>query len=121
VALFAFDIDGCADAYPREFQAIMQALRSAGNTVQVVTGTHDSPVTQTDLDEKAQYLESLGLAECYDKLVVISHPTGDVSQMKADYLQSVGANCLFDNDLSNAASVTAAGILVLVPWGSRQK
>ena len=120
MALFAFDVDGCVDAFPREFQSIMQALRSAGHTVQIVTGTHDVPVTQMDLDEKAQYLDSLGLGECYDRLVVISHPSGDVSQMKADYLESVGAAALFDNDVKNAQAVTGRGVLALVPWGSKQ-
>ena len=119
--LVAVDIDGCADAYPREFQSIMSALRAAGHTVYVVTGSQGPTVTQADLDEKATYLSSLGLGESYDVLTVIGNPDGDIADKKVQYLQSVGAHALFDNSVPNLKAATKAGILALCPWGSKEK
>ena len=118
--LIACDVDGTADAYPREMQSILQAFRAAGHTVYIVTGvTADAPGEQ-DAAEKAQYLASLGLGQCYDRLVVIAAPDGVVADRKARYLASIGADLVLDNNVHNARAAAGQGILALVPWNSKE-
>lgn len=119
----AFDLDGCVDSYPREMQSLMSALQAAGHHVEVVTGIQDKQPTQQALDEKAQYLASIGCGQCYDKLVVVNYPAGgkDVANNKVDYLVGAGCHVLVDNTIPNAKAATAAGLLALVPWGAKQK
>ena len=120
--LVAFDLDGTLDAYPRPLQSMMCALQASGHQVYVLTGmTSDEQPTPDDIAAKVTLLESLGVTDCYDKIIVVSSPDGDVSDAKARYLESVGADILIDNDKSNAKAVTAQGILALVPWGTREK
>lgn len=120
--LVAVDIDGTIDAYPRELQSMMCALQAAGHQVYVLTGmTSDEAPTLDDVQTKTTYLAAAGVTDCYDKIIVVSSPDGNVSDAKARYLVSVGADMLIDNDKSNAKAVTAQGILTLVPWGSREK
>ena len=114
------DLDGTLDAYPFELQSTMQALRAAGHQVYVVTGvTADAP-TQDVLDAKANYLASLGLSECYDRLVIIASSDGNVAAQKAAYAASVGADMAIDNNIDNARAYAAAGVtLVLLTWQTR--
>ena len=114
--LAAFDLDGCIDAFPREMQTIMSSLKSNGHRVVVVTGTADDSASQEVFDEKTAYLLKLGCGECYDQLIVVAHPTKNISDMKADVLESIGADVLFDNRKKNAKE---APCLALVPWQSR--
>jgi|SRR5215472_12098444 len=115
--LCAFDLDGCIDAFPREFQSIMSALKAAGHRIVVVTGTADVAATEQVFHEKAEYLASLGCGECYDQLIVVAHPSEDVADMKADVLEDIEASVLFDNRKKNAKK---APCLTLVPWQSRK-
>lgn len=118
----AFDLDGVIDAYPREMQSLMSALKAAGHHVEVVTGVHDDAPSKNALDEKAQYLASIGCGECYDKLVVVAYGDSDsIAEKKVDYLAPAGCHILVDNTVENAKAATAAGILALVPWGTKQK
>ena len=117
--VFAFDLDGTLDSYPRQLQAIMAALRRAGHTVNVVTGSPNSTVGQAEWQAKADQLTELGLADCYDELVVVAGPENSIPQRKVLYLRSVGASVLVDNAEATARFASAAGLLVLVPWATR--
>ncbi|SRR5258708_28671070 len=117
--LVAADLDGTLDAFPREFQSLLSALRAAGHTVYVVTGVTADVATPEHVAAKQQLLASLGLGQCYERLVVVAAPDGVVADRKAAYLTSVGADVLIDNNTHNAGAVAGQGILVLVPWNGR--
>lgn len=112
--LVAVDIDGTIDAAPTIFLSLMQALRAAGHRVVVVTGSAAPAVTEQDLQDKANYLQQLGLAEAYDELVVVADPTDET---KTQWLEDNGAALLVDNKKANAK---AAPCLTLVPWQTRE-
>jgi hypothetical protein len=118
--LVAVDLDGTIDAFPRELQSMMSALRAAGHEVEVVSGANTDTVTQSDVDAKAELLASLGCGECYDRLVVLPGPESAVAERKTAYLRSVNASMLIDNRKENVKSATDAGILALLPWGSKE-
>jgi hypothetical protein len=118
--IVAVDLDGTLDIYPQELRAIMSAVRAAGDTVIVISGSHKGFVDQGEVDGKAQMLASLGLDRCYDELVVIPGPETDVADRKAAYLQSIQASVLIDNRKKNCRAATKAGMLALCPWGSRE-
>src|ERR1017187_7068499 len=114
--LVAFDIDGTIDAEPSVMQSLMTALQSAGHRVVVLSGTSDEKVEPSEVEDKTEYLQSLGCANCYDALVIVTHPVDD---NKAEWLKTNCADLLVDNDKGNAKA--AAGICpVLVPWANRK-
>ena len=117
--VFGVDLDGTLDSYPRQLQTIMAALREAGHTVNVVTGSPNPAVDQAEWQAKADQLTELGLADCYDELVVVAGPENSIPQRKVLYLRSVGASVLVDNAEATARFASAAGLLVLVPWATR--
>src|ERR1035441_8005232 len=121
--MVVFDLDGTIAAAPRQFQPLMSALQACGHSVTVLTGTDHIPPTQQDWQEKCNYLTSLGCGQCWDELVVLSHPVrGDIAPLKAKWLVDHGADLFIDNDQNNADVAIAAGIpLVLVPWASKEK
>jgi acid phosphatase class B len=115
--LAAFDVDGVIDAFPTQFLSIMQALRSAGHEVWVLTGTTGDTATDEDLANKKSYLESLGCGDCWDKLVVVPQPH---PENKASWIQENGIDILFDNSKHNAkAAKDLCPVLVL--WQTREK
>jgi hypothetical protein len=113
--LVGVDIDGTVDADPPVFLALMQALRSAGHRVVILTGCSATRCTPDDIEQKKEYLSSLGLAEAYDQLVVFGDPP---SGPKAEWLKANGADLLIDNDRGNAQAASSQ-CLVLLPWASR--
>ena len=116
MAMWAFDIDGTIDAYPEQMRTLMTALKAAGHVVVVLTGSEDSPISATDVQEKADYLAALGVNQgaAYDRLVVVAKPH-DLN--KTQWLKANNAAALFDNAKDNAK---AAPCLVLVPWQTRE-
>ena len=120
----AVDIDGTIDSAPRPWQSIMSAMKSAGHTVVVLTGTQEEGgPTPADFEEKANYLTSLGCGSgVYDQLEVLDGSDKEkLPELKADWCAKNGVDVLFDNDKDNAKAASAAGVeLVLVPWASRQ-
>jgi hypothetical protein len=86
----------------------------------VLSGSDHETVTSVDVDGKAQLLASLGVGECYDTLVVLPGPESEIADRKTAYLQSVQASMLIDNRKDNCKAATAAGILALCPWGSKE-
>lgn len=108
----AFDLDGTADSDPVVFGNLMQALRKRGDKVIVLTGCDSTPVTQADVDEKADCLRRLGLGNCYDKLKVVSNPP---AKAKAKWCAKHNVALLIDNSLMNA-QLAPTGTTVLVPW-----
>ena len=117
------DLDGTIAAAPQQFQSLMSALQACGHSVTVLTGTDNVPPTQQDWQEKCNYLTSLGCGQCWDELVVLSHPPdGDIAPLKAKWLVDHGAEIFIDDNQNNANAAIAAGTpLVLVPWASRSK
>ena len=117
-----FDLDNTIDANPAELQSMMSALRAAAHTVVVVTGTAEPTVTQAVWQQKADYLTSIGCGQCWDELVVASHPGGDFSDQKAQWLSENGFHLYCDSTMVNAKAANKIGIpLVLVPQGSKIK
>ena len=114
--LCAFDIDGTVDAFPAQFLAIMQALRCAGHSVVVLTGSSDD-VTPEVVAHKAQYLNELGLGDAYDRLVVLPRPH---VENKVAWCQAHNVEVLFDNRKETARALAETGTtLALVPWQTR--
>lgn len=111
--LAAFDIDGTIDADPAVFLSLMQALRAAGHSVAVLTGCSEEEVTEADVAKKQEYLQSLGVGQAYDQLVVFADPP---TEAKAKWLKDNHADVLFDNSKDNAK---ASPVLTLVPWATR--
>lgn len=93
-----FDIDGCLDEDPAFFASLMSALKAAGHRVTVMTGASTKHPTQDDLDEKAQYLNTLGMGKLYDDLVVFADPP---HKAKAKFCKTQHIDALFDNDVQN--------------------
>jgi hypothetical protein len=114
----AVDIDGTLDAYPNELRGIMGSVMAAGHQIYILTGTQDDVATQDDWQKKVDYVKALGCESVWDKLIVVSGD--DIAKAKAKWCKDNGVDVLIDNDKDNAKAVTAEGILVLVPWGSRK-
>lgn len=109
------DLDGTLDSWPYELGELMRSLRSAGFTVDVLTGVSGEKATQEDLDQKAAFLRSLGCDNCFDNLVLVPDPH---PENKASYMREVGCDMLIDNNKNNAKA--AADICIaLVPWQTR--
>ena len=98
MAHFGVDIDGCLDENPALMGSILNALRSAGHRVTVMTGCSAKVPTQGDFDEKAQYLKSLGLANAWDDMAIFGDPP---HKAKAKYCKTHHVDCLIDNDVQN--------------------
>lgn len=114
-----FDVDGTLDACPREFQSMMSALKAAAHQVHILTGVDNDPPTQQDWDEKCAYLAAMGMAECWDKLILVPRDRL-IAQRKAAYLASVRADVFVDNSEENVAAAAQAGVpLCLLPWQTR--
>ena len=114
--LVGIDIDGTVDAYPDEFRALMQAIRSSGNDVVILTGCSKEKVTPEDITAKKEYLANLGCAECYDSLVVFAHPP---EKEKAKWIEENDVDILIDNDRKNC-QLASKSCLCLLPWQTRK-
>ncbi len=110
----ALDIDGTVDADPSVFASLMSALQAAGHQVVILTGCSEPVPTQKDLDEKAQYLNSIGQGTCWDLLVVFGDPP---HKSKARWIRDHHVDVLFDNSAENA-ELASKYCLALVPWNS---
>ena len=110
----AFDIDGTTDLDPSVFASLMSALKAAGHNVVILTGCSEKKPTQQDLDEKAQYLKSIGQGSCWDELVVFGDPP---HKAKAKWVKKNHVDLLIDNSAENA-DLAAKHCVVLVPWNS---
>jgi len=121
MAHIAVDIDGTAAAAPQQIQELCSSLQAAGHRVSIVTGTANPTASQQDFDEKANYLNSIGMGQSYDDLTVIAHgDDGGIANAKAQWCKDNSVDCLIDNSKANAKAAVAIGIpLVLVPWASR--
>ena len=119
MAYYCWDIDGTADADPPLMREMMTALRAAGHRVDILTGISADEVTDTDLAMKRNYLNELGISQgvAYATLYAVAKPH-DLN--KAAFCQDNGVDCLIDNDKVNAKACAAMGVLVLVPWATRQ-
>lgn len=111
----AFDIDGTLDADPTDFESLMAALKAAGHQIVVITGASSKKVTQQDYEDKANYLNELGLGNCYDELVVFGDPP---HKAKAKYCKKHNVALLFDNSVKNA-KLASKYCVVLVPWANK--
>ncbi len=108
------DIDGTADLDPSVMGSLMMALRAAGHRVTILTGASAKKPTQQDLEEKAQYLRSLGQQACWDDMVVFGDPP---HKAKAKWIKKNHVDLLIDNSAMNAKKA-ARYCTVLVPWNS---
>lgn len=114
--LVGVDIDGTIDADPPVMLSLLQALRAAGHQVVILTGSSEpEQVVPGDVQQKEEYLQSLGFGAAYDQLVVFAKPAAD---LKAKWLKDNKADMLIDNSKKNVKA--AAGVcLCLVPWQTR--
>lgn len=111
----AFDLDGTADSDPHVFQSLMSALRAAGHVVVILTGCSMDQPGQGELDKKQQYLSELGLAHCWDELVVFPNPP---HKAKAEWIKNNDVAILVDNSIKNA-KFASKYCTVLLPWNTR--
>lgn len=121
MAYVVFDIDGTVAAQPAQFQELASAMIAAGHRVGILTGSASDPVTQADWDNKANYLNSIGMGESYQDLTVISNQVkGGLANAKAQFCAQNGVDIYCDNSQANAQAAVDAGVdLVLVPWASK--
>ena len=115
--LVAFDVDGTIDANPPVYLALMQALRTAGNRVVILSGSSGPTATLEDMEQKKTYLTSLGLDQAYDQLVVLGDPT---DELKAQWLADNGADLFIDNAVKNIKAAKDI-CLCLCPWQTKIK
>lgn len=119
MAHIAVDVDGTLSAAPDQMQDICSALKACGHRISVLTGVSSNPVTQQDFDEKANFLNQLGLGESYDDMTVISNK-GNLAKAKAQFCVDNDIDVLIDNSRANCQQAVAMGVpLVLCPWASR--
>ena len=111
---FAADIDGTLDLDPSSMASLLNALRSAGHRVSVLTGASTPHPTQRDADEKENYLRSLGMAHAWDTLVVFPDPP---HKAKARWIRKHSVDLYIDNDTTNA-EYASRYCTVLLPWNS---
>lgn len=110
-----FDIDGTVDADPPVFLSLMEALRAAGHQVVVLSGCSEKHVHPKDVEEKKQYLRSLGMGNAYDKLVVFGDPP---HKAKAKWIRKHKLDLYIDNSVANA-QLADKYCTVLLPWASK--
>lgn len=111
----AFDLDGVLDADPTDMQSLMSALQAAGHRVVILTGCSAKTPTPADTADKAEYLSALGMAHCYDQLVVFGDPP---HKAKARWCKKHNVQILVDNSVKNAR-LASKYCTVLVPWANR--
>ena len=117
----AVDIDGTLNAAPAQFVGLLSAIKAAGYRVSILTGAADNPITQSTFNDKSNFLNEMGLGQCWDDMTVLSS-MGDLAQTKAKWCSDNSVDVLIDNSIPNAKAAVANGIpLVLVPWASRVK
>lgn len=115
----AYDIDGCADSFPRVAQSTMSALKAAGHHVTVLTGVEAPQATAADQTAKAHYLSSLGIGpDDYNDLVVVPKPH---PKNKAQIIKSKGINMLFDNNKKNCKAAAKQGCVAFLLTNSQEK
>lgn len=108
------DLDGTLDADPSVMASLMNALKAAGHRVVVMTGSSQKHPDQQDLQEKANYLRSLGLQDAYDELVVFGDPP---HKAKAKWIKKNHVDLYIDNSAENA-ELASKYCLALVPWNT---
>lgn len=111
----AFDINGTLDSDPPVFLSLMEALRAAGHQVVILTGCSEKHVHPKDVQEKKEYLRSLGMGSAYDKIVVFGDPP---HKAKARYCKKHGVDILVDNSVANS-QLADKYCTVLLPWASK--
>ena len=117
VLTFMIDADGTITADVPGFCDLMCALRADGNRVVIVSGSNPDSPTGPTWQSKVAYLQSVGITQCWDELVVVS---GDIPAQKALWCQQNNVDVAIDNSKPNANALVAAGLpLVLVPWATR--
>ncbi len=94
--------------------SLMSALKAAGHTVVILTGCSAKKPTQQDVDEKTQYLQSLGLGSAWDEIVVFGDPP---HKAKAKWIKKNKVDLLVENSAENAA-LAEKYCTVLVVWNS---
>ena len=109
------DIDGTADADPKNMASLMSSVKAAGHRISILTGgsTTKTP-TKEEVQAKADYLKSLGMGSCWDKLVVFPDPP---AKGKAKWCKKNDVDILIDNSAANA-QLASEYCTVLVPWAS---
>ena len=118
--LVLVDLDGTIDAYPFELQSTMSALRTNGHQVYVITGVTGDAATPDVVEAKREYLRTLGLGSCYDRLVIVAAPNGNVASRKAAFARATGADMAIDNNIDNVRAYAEVGVtLVLLTWQTR--
>ncbi len=119
MAHIAVDIDGTVSAAPNQMQDICSALKACGHRISILTGVSSDPVTQQDFDEKANFLNELGMGQSYDDMTVISNK-GNLAKAKAKWCAGQGVDVMVDNNRANCDQAVSMGVpLVLCPWASR--
>lgn len=116
MAHVVIDLDGTISSAPIECHTLCSSLIAAGHRVTVLTGAGDAMADQQLWDKKAGYLSSLGMAESYTDMTVV---TGNVPEQKLAYCQNNQVDIAIDNSKENARAMTQCVPLVLVPWASR--
>lgn len=96
----AIDCDQTITAAPELFGVVMTALRDAGVRVTVLTA-NDDPGAPANL------LESHGLQDCYDALVVVTNDDDERAAAKARYCDEAGVDLLIDDNPENCAAANA--------------
>jgi hypothetical protein len=110
-----FDLDGTIDADPLTMGSLMAALHAAGHLVAVLTGASSGGTpTSQEVEDKAEYLNELGVGSSWDILVVFPDPP---QKPKAKWCKKNDVSLLIDNNVKNA-QVSSKYCTVLVPWAS---
>lgn len=110
----AFDLDGTLDLDAPSMASLLNAVRAAGHRVSVLTGASTPNPTQRDVDEKIDYLRSLGMAHSWDHLAVFPDPP---HRAKAKWIKHNSVDLYFDNDATNA-EYASRYCAVLLPWNT---
>ena len=115
--LFMLDADGTITADVPGFCDLMCTLKADGNRVVIVSGNSPDSPTGPTWQSKVDYLQGVGITQCWDELVVVS---GDIPAAKAQWCKDNNVDVAIDNSTSNATALVFAGVpLVLVPWATR--
>ena len=117
MAIYAYDIDGTIDENPAGFGSQMVAQKQAGHRVVILTGCSAPKPTPQDLQDKAEYLQSLGVGDAYDQLVVFGDPP---HKAKAKWCKhNMGSDdVLYENSVKNA-QLAAKYVTVCLVWNSK--
>ena len=116
--IWCIDLDGCISSTPDAMRALMGGLQAQGCEVHVLSGS-PGIATQEELADKKALLDSLGVGDCFDKLIAVSGPEKDVAAGKVNYLTHVGAKALVDDRKKNCKAARKAGVLALRHLGPK--